>query len=120
MKLKRTATATASCLLAFGGVLTVGIGPASAAAVCGPNKPVTIPGGKSSYSVGCGATVTHVSGWLEDTSADGKCVQIKIWWPGNQVYTYTPKACPSGTRVYFDHNGISNPTPPTVLTYTIG
>ncbi len=119
MKLRRTLLAASTCLLALGGVLTVGSGPANAA-TCGKQYNITIPGGKSSYIVECGSTTTHVSGWLEDTSADGKCVQVRIWWPAYQSFTYTGRACPKGTRVTFDHNGRTDWTPPSVTTYTVG
>lgn len=119
MRTRKTVLAASSCLLALGGVLTTGAGPANAA-VCGKPVEVDIPGGKSAYTVDCGPSITRVSGWLEDTSADGKCVQIKIWWPDHQLYTYTAKACPKGTRVTFEHNGRTNRTPPSVYTYTIG
>ncbi|MFD8596716.1 hypothetical protein ACFV1L_17110 [Kitasatospora sp. NPDC059646] len=119
MKPRRALLAAFTCLLALGGVLTVGTGTASAA-TCGKRYNVDIPGGRSSYLIQCGPTTTRVSGWLEDTSADGKCVQVRIWWPAHESFTYTDRACPKGTRVTFEHNGRTGRTPPSVTTYTIG
>ncbi|MEC4016384.1 hypothetical protein [Streptomyces sp. H27-D2] len=130
MQRKRIGVAAAGGALALGGVLAAVPGSASAAAPsaasdvtvmagCGKTYDVSIPGGQSHYTVSCGST-THVSGWLKDTAADGKCVQVKIWRPAHHAYTYTDKACPKATVKHFDHNGRSNPTPPSVYTYAIG
>ncbi|MFJ2898978.1 hypothetical protein ACIO87_29300 [Streptomyces sp. NPDC087218] len=128
MRMRKMALATVGTVLALGGGLAT-TGPASAAqsggsdftvmATCGEPNNVYIPGGESHYTVDCGPTTTRVSGTLKDTRADGMCVQLKIWWPAHQSYTYTDKACGNGTKVSFDHNGRTGSPAPSVYTYTV-
>jgi hypothetical protein len=50
--------------------------------------------------VQCTSTQVRISGWVEDTSADGKCARVSAYYPDGSTWT-SPSACPSGTRVYF-------------------
>lgn len=123
----RTTLAATGAFLVIGGL--AGAAPAAAApatagygtlAKCGSNPPITIPGGELHYRVDCGSTITRVTGWYKDTRADGKCVRVRIWWPGNQAYTHGTKACPEGKVVEFDHNGKTHQQAPGVELISIG
>ncbi|MFE7046278.1 hypothetical protein ACFU9X_44980 [Streptomyces atratus] len=58
-----------------------------------------IDGASASWPLHCSGNNVTVSGWLQDTRADGKCALVRIN-AGNG--DYQPKsACSSGTREQF-------------------
>ena len=81
-----------------GGGAVVAAGPASAD-TCPKTRDVSISGGESHYTISCSGGNVYVSGWLKDTKADGKCVQVKAQI-GSSTF-YSNQACPSGEVEYF-------------------
>lgn len=60
-------------------------------------------GGEAAWTLTCGSGNITIDGWVKDTAADGKCAYVKAFdgagnrWPGSD-----PKACPSGTKKFFN------------------
>jgi hypothetical protein len=116
--IKKAGLAAAGTVLAFGTLL--GGTPASAApaetsdieimATCGKTYdvyvgPTSNRRGESHYSISCSGGKSTASGWLKDTRADGKCIQVKIVWPDNGADEFSKKACPDGEVQYFGFTG---------------
>lgn len=108
MVLRKYMYATA---VAFAGSLLLGLGagsPASAGpaesadpgtqATCPDTLEPTVPGGEAKWTLACNnaGTKVKVSGWVEDTRADGKCAYVQFTPKGNGKGTW--KACGAGER----------------------
>ncbi|MFF4795474.1 hypothetical protein ACFY2M_38455 [Streptomyces sp. NPDC001276] len=94
--------------------LTAGLGtftlatPAHAGS-CGQVTDAKVSGGQASWAHACSGGYIRVSGWVKDTSADGKCAQVKAMYSNGTQYS--AKACPSGTVKYFDFYGPGSSVP---------
>lgn len=115
--IKRVLGAAGTLALTSLGVLAIA-SPASADQ-CQNTRNVYIPGGESHYTISCD-NYGHVivDGWLKDTKADGKCVQVKAQLYGE--YFYSPRACPKGDVKTFHFRSNVPTTYADVWTYTIG
>jgi hypothetical protein len=105
-KLRRTA-ASALAVAALGGGTLLGVTPAAASsgpitimAACGDTFDPYTSGAKAYWEVQCTSTSVRISGWVEDTAADGQCAKVKATYPNGSTY-YSPAACPKGEREYF-------------------
>jgi hypothetical protein len=116
--IKKAGLAAAGTVLAFGTLL--GGTPASAApaetsdigimATCGKTYdvyvgPTSNRRGESHYSISCSGGKSTAAGWLKDTRADGKCIQVKVVWPDNGATKFSKKACPEGEDETFSFTG---------------
>jgi hypothetical protein len=59
---------------------------------------------KAHWTLACHGGQITMSGWVEDTLADGKCAQVKAVFSNGNVF-YSSKACPKGTRKSFSWSG---------------
>lgn len=92
------------------GVLTLtatsvfGVASAASASIapmgtCGQTFNPSVSGGKAHWDLICSGGNITMSGWVEDTSADGKCAYVTATFNNN--INEQAKACPSGTRTPF-------------------
>lgn len=67
---------------------------------CGQTfNPVT-SGAKAHWRLSCYNGAIYVSGWVEDTDADGQCARVKARFANGNV-RYSAPACPEGERESF-------------------
>lgn len=93
------ARVTLIALVIASGTIVAGANPA-AAGTCGQSFNPSVSGGKASWTLTCSGGKVTMSGWVEDTNADGKCARVKGVFNNNITYQ-TAGACPKGTRVSF-------------------
>ncbi|MEU0878163.1 hypothetical protein ABZ345_06160 [Lentzea sp. NPDC005914] len=98
--------------VAAAGALLVAMAPAASAAPTTSNGPITTmgtcgqtfspstSGAKAYWEVQCSGGRVRISGWVEDTDADGQCAKVKAIWPNGNTY-FSPAACPKGNRKSF-------------------
>ncbi|MDP5314390.1 hypothetical protein [Streptomyces poriferorum] len=95
---RKTITSAVSVAVLAAGLALGTAGPASAATCPSSASPV-INGASAGWTLRCSGNNVTVSGWLQDTRADGKCAKVRIN-AGNGAYK--PKtACSSGVREQF-------------------
>ncbi|MEU9204448.1 hypothetical protein [Streptomyces sp. NPDC048332] len=94
----KTLTSAVSAAVLAAGLALGTAGPASAA-TCPSSAAPVISGASANWSLRCSGNNVTVSGWLQDTRADGKCAKVRIN-AGNGVYR-TKAACSSGVREQF-------------------
>ena len=109
-KLRRAAVGTA--VMALGGGVLLGAVPAASAAPAAPASPATVlgacgdtfaprtSGAKAYWEVQCTSSSVRISGWVEDTAADGQCAKVKATYSNGSTY-FSPAACPKGERQGF-------------------
>ncbi|MBB5808299.1 hypothetical protein F4560_008067 [Saccharothrix ecbatanensis] len=69
---------------------------------CGQTFNPDVPGAKAYWQVECTSTQVRISGWVEDTRADGKCAKVKATFDDDNNSTfYSSAACPKGERESF-------------------
>jgi hypothetical protein len=69
---------------------------------CGKTFNPDVPGAKAYWEVQCTSKSVRISGWVEDTRADGKCAKVKaIYDDDNDSTYYSRAACPKGERQTF-------------------
>ncbi|NXY97811.1 hypothetical protein HYE82_26220 [Streptomyces sp. BR123] len=95
---RKTLTSAVSAAVLAGGLALGAAGPASAATCPSSASPV-IDGASAHWTLSCSGNNVTVSGWLQDTRADGKCALVRIN-AGNGEYK-TKSACGSGVREQF-------------------
>jgi hypothetical protein len=122
VNIRKAGLAAAGTALAFGSLLASA--PANAApadtsdigimATCGKTYDIYVGPrgarrGESHYSISCSGSGSSkkstAAGWLKDTRADGKCIQVKVVWPGDGTTKFSKKACPEDEVEYFDFTG---------------
>lgn len=118
MNIRKAGLAAVGSALALGTLL--GGAPASAApaatsdfetmATCGKTYdiyvgPVGNRRGESHYSISCSGGKSTAAGWLKDTRADGRCIQVKVVWPDNGTTKWSKKACPKDEVENFSFTG---------------
>lgn len=116
MKKRLKAGLATAGLVAAAGV--VGASP-SAADTCWNTRDVSIGGGQSHYTISCDTYgYVTVAGWLKDTKADGKCIQVKAI--ANDRTYYSNKACPKGEVEYFEWTKYVPSSQVYVYTFSVG
>jgi hypothetical protein len=88
----------AAATLSSGAV--VGLATPAWAGTCGQTFAPATSGAKAYWQVNCNSTQSWISGWVEDTAANGRCAAVKAIWPNGTTW-FSNRACPKGTRVYF-------------------
>lgn len=71
--------------------------------VCGETMDSDVGGGAAHWEASCDGNSITVSGWVKDTSADGKCARVKAYIDGR--WRYSKKACPTGEVQNFSLTG---------------
>lgn len=67
----------------------------------------SVSGGRASWTVQCDASGNvYASGYVKDTSADGKCASVLFKYPDGSTWI-TPNACPKD-----DQKNFSSPARP--------
>lgn len=67
---------------------------------CGEVRNPSINGARAHWELSCKDGKIHVSGWVEDTDANGRCAKVKaIFASGNTEFS--DAACPKGRKVHF-------------------
>lgn len=92
--------------LVLSGLAIFSFAPAASADTCNNERNVYIRGGESHYTLTCSGGNIYVNGRVTDTSADGKCVQVKALINGR--WFESARACPKGTTKYFSWSGRGN------------
>jgi hypothetical protein len=112
MGLRRNLMAAAALTAAIGGGGLVTAATSAAAdtpeadspitiqASCGTTLSPVVSGGRASWTVQCTSTQVRITGWVRDTSADGKCARVQARYPDGSTWT-SASACPSGETQYF-------------------
>ncbi|KQX50089.1 MULTISPECIES: hypothetical protein [unclassified Streptomyces] len=95
---RKTVTAALSTVVLAGG-LALGVAAPANAAGCPSSAAPVINGASASWSLRCSGNNVTVSGWLQDTSMDGKCAKVRINAGNGQYKAET--ACNSGVRKQF-------------------
>lgn len=67
---------------------------------CGDVFRPSVGGGKAYWRLSCANSQITISGWVEDTDADGKCAVVTAHFADGTAAT-SPTACPKGTRKNF-------------------
>jgi hypothetical protein len=67
---------------------------------CGQTFNPYTSGARAYWEVQCTSTQIRISGWVEDTAANGRCAKVKAIYPDGYTY-YSAAACPKGDREYF-------------------
>ncbi|WP_181773633.1 hypothetical protein [Amycolatopsis pittospori] len=75
-------------------------GPITTLGTCGQTFSPSTSGAKAYWEVQCSGGRVRISGWVEDTAADGQCAKVKAIWPNGNTY-FSPAACPKGNRKGF-------------------
>jgi hypothetical protein len=75
-------------------------GPITVMGTCGQTFSPSTSGAKAYWEVQCSGGRVRISGWVEDTDADGQCAKVKAIWPNGNTY-FSPAACPKGNRKSF-------------------
>lgn len=94
----KTITSVVSASVLAGGLALGTAGPASAAA-CSTSASPVIGGASASWSIRCTGDQLTVSGWLQDTRADGKCALVRI--NASNGASQRKNACGTGVREQF-------------------
>ncbi|WP_055600594.1 hypothetical protein [Streptomyces aureus] len=97
---RKTLTSVLSAAVLAGGLALGTAGPANAASCPSSASPVA-DGASAGWTLRCSGNDVTVSGWLQDTRADGKCALVRIN-AGNGEYR-TKSACGSGVREQFSY-----------------
>ncbi|MDX2561195.1 hypothetical protein PV371_16210 [Streptomyces sp. TX20-6-3] len=95
---RKTLTSVLSAAVLAGGLALGVAGPANAAACPSSASPVT-DGASAGWTLRCTGNNVTVSGWVQDTRADGKCALVRVN-AGNGEYR-TKSVCGSGVREQF-------------------
>ncbi|MEU3975763.1 hypothetical protein [Streptomyces bacillaris] len=74
--------------------------PAASAASCPSSWEPTISGAKGKWTLRCAGKDVVVSGWIEDTRADGKCARVHSI--GGNGSEHQKQACGKGNRASFE------------------
>jgi hypothetical protein len=92
LKVLSVAVATAA------GVAVLAFTPGAAqAASCGTIANPTVPGAKAHWELQCDGGKITVTGWVQDTSADGKCAKVKAVFASGTT-EYSNAACPKNDK----------------------
>jgi hypothetical protein len=87
--------------LSLSGAVTANAEGMSAMGGCGEVKNPKTSGAKAHWELSCRDGKIRVSGWVEDTDADGQCAKVKaVFASGNTEFSRA--ACPKGKRIPFD------------------
>ncbi|GLF95233.1 hypothetical protein [Streptomyces yaizuensis] len=97
---RRSVVSVLSSVVLAGGLAVGAAGPASAAGCPSSASPV-INGASAHWSLRCANGKLLVSGWVQDTSMDGKCAKVRIH--PNEGLPKFPTACSSGVRQSFSY-----------------
>lgn len=95
---RKALTSLLSAIVLAGG-LAIGAAGQTNAAGCDTSKEAKVRGAQASWKLTCTSKGIRVSGWVEDTSMDGKCAIVRVVGGATQK---TKKACSSGVREQFD------------------
>ncbi|MEU5693377.1 hypothetical protein [Actinosynnema sp. NPDC020468] len=68
---------------------------------CGEVANPSIRGARAHWELSCAGGQIRVSGYVEDTSANGRCAKVKAVFPGGDS-EFSEPACPEGNRKHFD------------------
>lgn len=85
-------------------VLLTTASPASAAG-CGDRKDVRSSGAEAHWTVACGGGSIKVKGWVKDTDADNQCAQVMAFFPADNSWRSSRRACPKGKVREFTISG---------------
>lgn len=83
---------------------TLGVISVPIQGTCGQSFNPRIIGGKAHWTIDCVNGNAGISGWVEDTRSDGKCIQVKATW-SNGTTKLSPRACPKGSKKSFELRG---------------
>lgn len=72
--------------------------------VCGDSINTDIRGAEAYWHATCTSTEITISGWVEDTKANGLCARVRAYINGK--WHYSPKACPAGEVENFVFTGV--------------
>ncbi|GAA3037645.1 hypothetical protein [Streptosporangium longisporum] len=67
---------------------------------CGQIRNVTTSGARAHWELSCDSGLITVSGWLQDTDADGQCAKVKAVFASGTTEFSSP-ACPDGVKKHF-------------------
>ncbi|MFI1828171.1 hypothetical protein ACH41E_17240 [Streptomyces sp. NPDC020412] len=96
--IRKTLTTVVSTVVLAGGIAVGAAGPANAA-TCPHTASPLINGASAHWTLSCSGNNVTMSGWVQDTKADGKCAKVRIN-AGNGAHQ-APTACGSGVRKPF-------------------
>jgi hypothetical protein len=70
-------------------------------ATCGYADDHSISGAKAYWQLSCSGGNVTVSGWVEDTSSNGRCAKVKAQFHRSGDWKFSEAACPKGDRESF-------------------
>ncbi|MFD8911559.1 hypothetical protein [Streptomyces sp. NPDC059575] len=97
---RNTLTSVVSAVVLAGGLAVGAAGHASASACPSSSSPL-IGGAEAHWSIRCSGRDVVMSGWVQDTRADGKCAVVRI--NAGNGKSERPTACGSGARKQFSY-----------------
>ncbi|MEO5875296.1 MAG: hypothetical protein ABIS86_05085 [Streptosporangiaceae bacterium] len=101
-RMRLTGIATAATVV--GGLVIAGATPSFAGPVprgtCGGIYNPATSAGKAHWELDCKDGKITVSGWVQDTNADGRYAKVKAIFEG-QITEYSAAACPKNNKKYF-------------------
>ena len=104
-RLRRTLGGTLAAMAVTSGAIAAAAPTANAdeegaTAVCGYARPHDTSGAHAYWQLSCSGGNVTVSGFVEDTAANGRCARVKAQFP-NGDWVFSEPACPEGDREYF-------------------
>jgi hypothetical protein len=126
-RLRRTVGGSLAAL-AIGGIAATSVTPVASAdpagvqaitRSCPDDFLLGTPGGLARFTFKCAPNgPLTVSGWVQDTEADGKCAQVRVRFPGGDWKNSQP-ACPKGEFQTFSWSGPAPKATVDVFTYFV-
>src|SRR5437868_13169958 len=94
-------TATALCgLFIWAAPVQASPHPGAARGGCGEVRNPSISGARAHWELSCRNGEITVSGWVEDTSSNGRCAKVKAKFASGNT-EYSNAACPKNDRENF-------------------
>ncbi|RSM68202.1 hypothetical protein DL991_42295 [Amycolatopsis sp. WAC 01375] len=70
-----------------------------------------IPGGWTEFWVSCSGNTVTIKGKVYDSASDNRCIVLKVYWPSENRWDSSRKACPKGTNQKFTFTGLKAANP---------
>jgi hypothetical protein len=112
---KLSAMGAGAVVLAGGAVL--GLSGSAAAGTCGESFDPHVTGAKAYWEINCRGGNATITGWVEDTKADGKCAKVTAVINGDEVRSNA--ACPKGDREEFSWTSRGSSITAELYTYKV-
>ncbi|MEU3765741.1 hypothetical protein AB0E55_11845 [Amycolatopsis keratiniphila] len=70
-----------------------------------------VSGGWTEFWATCSGNTVTIKGKVYDSAADNRCIVLKIYWPSENRWDTSRKACPKNTNQSFTFTGLKAANP---------